>query len=43
MYILSAGDSIHKPIFFMPWNEFRIVKSLKYTDMWYRHLHCNRS
>lgn len=43
MYILTAGDTVQNPIYFLPWNQFRIEKSLHYTDMWYRHLYVERS
>jgi len=30
-------------IILQPWNEFRIFRSQKYSDCWFRHLHCDRN
>ena len=34
---------MHHPIILQPWTEFRIFRSQKYQECWFRHLHCERN
>jgi len=42
LYVLMVGTNMSRPIILQPWNEFRIFRSQKYTDCFFRHLHCQR-
>jgi len=42
LFILRVGSQLDQGIILQTWHEFRIYKDQKFTDCFYRHLHCNR-
>ena len=42
LYVMRVGYNMQAPLIFQPWNEFRITRSERFSDIWHRHLYCNR-
>lgn len=43
LYVLRAGSTKQQAVVLQKWDDFRIYKSVKFSECWYRHLHCERS
>lgn len=42
LYVLRAGSTKQASVILQRWDDFRIYKSVKFSECWYRHLHCER-
>ena len=40
MYVLRAGNTKQQAVILQKWDDFRIYKSVKFSECWHRHLHC---
>ena len=43
LYVLRAGTTKQHAVILQKWDDFRIYKSVKFSECWYRHLHCERN
>lgn len=43
LYVLRAGTTKQQAVILQKWEDFRIYKSVKFSECWYRHLHCERN
>lgn len=43
LYVLRAGSTKQEAVILQKWEDFRIYKSVKFSECWYRHLHCERN
>ena len=42
LYVMRTGNSLEQGIQFTAWDDFRLFKSMKFSECWYRHLHTLR-
>ena len=42
VFIIRVGNNLDQGIVIQSWEEFRIYKTQKYNDCWFRHLYCDR-
>ena len=43
LFILRVGTSLAAGVILQPWEEFRVYKSQRLQDCWFRHLYCDRT